>query len=78
MATTSDLYTRRDVEKRLRVGRASVVKLILGGDFPNAAKVGWVWRVPKSDVDAYLASRRVGGPKPAKRNTAAGRKAVAR
>jgi len=77
--TESDvLYTRQDIEKRLRLKREAVTKMIVRRDFPNAVKLGKAWRVPKSDVDAYLASRRVGGPKSAKRNTAAGRKAVAR
>lgn len=54
-----ELLTRQDIQRILGISRGTASQLILDGAFPNAAKVGHTWRVPKSDIDAYLAANRV-------------------
>lgn len=49
----------REVADRLRLHTKVVTRMVLRGDFPNAVKLGRDWRIPASDVDAYLAARRV-------------------
>lgn len=56
---TDPLMTRSDIQARLQVSRGVASQLILAGAFPNASKVGRQWRVPASDIDAYLAKNRV-------------------
>lgn len=38
----------------LDVHHETARKLVCGGHFPNAVKVGRDWRIPESDVAAYL------------------------
>jgi excisionase family DNA binding protein len=45
--------------EELCLHRNTVVKLIRAGQFPNAIRVGRVWRVPQSDVNAYSARNRL-------------------
>lgn len=51
---------RRELCRQLGISRSTVVRLLEAGEFPLAWKTdGGHWRVPQTDVTAYLASRRV-------------------
>lgn len=60
----STLLKVQELATRLRVKRKTAERMCRRGEFPNALKVNGDWRVPESDVDAYLASRRVVPPAP--------------
>ncbi len=58
------LLTTAQVAARLGQGIEKIRKLLRSKRFPNAVKYGATdgrceWRVPASDVDAYLASLKV-------------------
>ena len=54
--------TRREVEARLSLHRNTVGRLLARGAFPNAFKTpGGRWRIPASDLWAFVQSRRSAG-----------------
>lgn len=56
--TGNELLTSRQVAKRLETTERTVLREIKRGKFPNAFKVGWSWRIPKSDLDDYVRKAR--------------------
>jgi excisionase family DNA binding protein len=52
------------VVQMLRVSGKTGWRLVNKGVFPGAFKAGRDWRIPASDVDAYIAARRVRPPAP--------------
>jgi excisionase family DNA binding protein len=52
-----DGLTTTEVAARINLSTGAVRGLINGGQFPNAYKDGHIWRIPKSDVDAWLVNR---------------------
>ena len=58
---TDDL-TVEELADDLRIHRKVAERYVRGGQFPNAFKVGRDWRIPRSDVEAYKAARRVSKP----------------
>lgn len=57
-----DYMTIPEVAAELRLNRRTVLTLIRQARFPSAFRAGRDWRVPASDVEAYIASTRVGRP----------------
>lgn len=55
----SKLLTKPQVAERIGLGVKSVQRLVKAGAFPNAIRHARALRIPDTDVDAYLASRRV-------------------
>ena len=47
------LYTFKEVQDILRIGRTSLLKLLKSGNL-KAKKVGGVWRVKDEDLNKYL------------------------
>ena len=48
--------TKAQVELRLQLHRNTVTKLLAKGCFPNAFRVNQQWRIPLTDVEAYMQS----------------------
>lgn len=59
-----DWRTVEEVAEALRLSTKTVYRMVADGAFPNAVKHGRDLRIPRADVDAYLASRRVVPPAP--------------
>jgi excisionase family DNA binding protein len=51
------MFKKTEVMKRLHISSSTFYRLLLDRQFPNAFQVGNRWRIPKSDLDAYIASR---------------------
>lgn len=51
-------FTVSELVDRLGLHRNTVQNLIREGAFPGAFKIGRTWRVPQSDVEAYLDRQR--------------------
>lgn len=51
------------VAHELGVHRNTVKTLLLQGAFPTAYRLLRQWRIPRADVDAFKAARRIGGAK---------------
>lgn len=49
-----ELLTSRQVAGQLKTTERTVLREIARGRFPNAFKVGWSWRIPRADLDAYI------------------------
>jgi excisionase family DNA binding protein len=58
-STTNGFRTVAEVGRTLRMKRVAVMRLVRRGAFPSATRPGRNWLIPASDVDAYLAARRV-------------------
>ena len=59
----AEFLTATEVAQRLHVTSISVAKWIRLGHFPNAYKINprlrkSAWRIPKADLDAFIAQRR--------------------
>ena len=50
------VLTAAQISDVLQIGETTAIKLIRGGSFPGAFRVGRVWRVPASDVTAFMSS----------------------
>ena len=50
--------------KQLGVHRNTAWRLVLAGEFPKAIKVGRDWRVPESDVAAYMRRNQLAPQRP--------------
>jgi excisionase family DNA binding protein len=62
-ATTEIKFlTARQVADMLRLHLNTVRRFVGEGRFPNATKPGTEYLIPETDVEAYLASRRVVQP----------------
>jgi excisionase family DNA binding protein len=48
--------TKVELEQRLRLHRNTVSKLLQQGRFPNAFRMGGRWRIPVTDIEAFLRS----------------------
>jgi len=55
-----DHITKVEVEVRLKLHRNTVTRLLSQGRFPNAFRAGGRWRIPISDVAAFIDDRRAG------------------
>jgi len=51
--------TATEVRQALRASKSKVLELIHGGSFPGAFRVGTDWRIPTSDVQAFIERNRV-------------------
>jgi len=49
----------REVSERLAVHVNTLRKLLTAGAFPGAFRLGKDFRIPESDVDAFIAQRRL-------------------
>lgn len=49
------VLTAAQISDVLQIGETTAIKLIRGGAFRGAFRVGRVWRVPASDVTAFIA-----------------------
>ena len=56
MHRTSPYLTKGQLEERLQLHRNTVTRLLAAGHFPNAFLVNRQWRIPVSDVDAFVRS----------------------
>ena len=52
-----------EVAAELRVHDNTLKRLLATGSFPNAYRLNRRWRIPRADLDAFKASRRIGGAK---------------
>jgi excisionase family DNA binding protein len=50
----SDLITKVELEVRLKLHRNTVTRLLAQGRFPNAFRTGGRWRIPLSDLEAFV------------------------
>jgi excisionase family DNA binding protein len=57
--TPPQFITIPNVAATLVVSRETVRRMVLAGQFPSAIKVGRDWRVPQSDLDAYIQRNRL-------------------
>lgn len=48
----------QEIAAQLRVHQRTVLREIKRGHFPGAFRVGRVWRIPASDLRAYVERRR--------------------
>ena len=53
-----EIITPTELADEWRVSHPSILARIREGAFPNAFQVGAVWRIPRSDVEAYLEKQR--------------------
>ena len=62
-----ELLTRRDVEKRCRIARTTIYRLMRVGQFPEPIRIGpRAVRWSQREIEAWLASRpRATGERPA-------------
>jgi excisionase family DNA binding protein len=56
----SETIGRSDLERELNISRSTASVMLQRGSFPNAFRLdGRAWRIPRSDVEAFKAARRV-------------------
>jgi excisionase family DNA binding protein len=59
-ADRSETIGRAALERELAISRSTASGLLQNGSFPNAFRLdGGAWRIPRSDVEAFKAARRV-------------------
>ncbi len=58
MPTKTDHKTTSQLAKRLGVHVNTAKTLISSGEFPNAFKVISTWRIPESDITAFIDRKR--------------------
>lgn len=54
MAIEGVLLSSQEVARQLAVHESTVVRLLHRGEFPNAFKVGRAWKIPQTDLEAYV------------------------
>lgn len=55
--------SRSELEQVLGISRSTASQLLQSGAFPHAFRLdGGAWRIPRSDVEDYIAARRVVPP----------------
>ena len=52
--TEGALLSVLEVARRFAVDDSTIRRMLYRGEFPNAFKAGRVWRIPETDVEAYL------------------------
>jgi excisionase family DNA binding protein len=57
MTNSNDTLTTADLGKRLRVHRNTVNRLLRENAFPNAYRICRRWRVPETDVLAFISTQ---------------------
>lgn len=50
----ADVVSTWQASRKLGVYTSTVRRMIHRGDFPNAFKVGRVWRIPRQEVTDYI------------------------
>lgn len=50
----SEYITKVELEVRLKLHRNTVTRLLAQRRFPNAFRTGGRWRIPVSDLDAFV------------------------
>ena len=67
--STTDMLTAKNVRERLQISRGTLTKMLKTGAFPNAVSMGDPtnprrsgWRIPETDLDAFLSSKRMKPP----------------
>jgi excisionase family DNA binding protein len=57
-ATAPNHLNAAALAKRLDVHKNTALKLLDQGEFPNAYRITRDWRIPESDITAYIERRR--------------------
>ena len=56
--TEGVLLSVLEVARRFDVDDSTVRRLLYHGQFPNAFKVGRLWKIPETDVEEYVEKQR--------------------
>ncbi|WP_308164881.1 helix-turn-helix domain-containing protein [Nonomuraea sediminis] len=58
-ATEEAFLTVAEIARRFRTSRMTVYRMVHGGEFVGAVRIGRGFRVPASSVEAYLAGNTI-------------------
>lgn len=52
------LLSTQEVGGRLALDDSTIRRMLYKGEFPNAFKAGRAWKIPESDLEAYIEEKR--------------------
>lgn len=52
------LLSTLEVARHLALSDASIRRMLYRGEFPNAFKAGRAWKIPETDLEAYVENQK--------------------